>query len=386
MNAAPPRHDRLTACRETARAEMKQDHTVKEGVVMSVRPLRLPQDLIPAAEMLVKTFQYPDHPEWGVQSDEQEQLVDSIRRIRRIWPILRLFQLVSPGLRDLIRGFAWEESGGLCGLTIGQREGTTSMWYIGTVGVLPEWRGRGVARRLLVATLDMMRAKGGTRVRLGVIDGNTPAQALYRSLGFVEYGGATRYALTPSTTVDRSPLPAGYEELPLAEFDWRTRFELDKRIVPADLQEFEPIVPGRYKAPAVIRVLAPIFRFVETTRDHDVVVRRAADRVIVARAGWSVSKKGKGTNQIRVRLDPAHGDLAFYLARRALGEVLAQSPSLRVETFLPAWMPDAAREVESLGFVRRTSHKSMGMKLQLLVSEPRGVERTGCRAGRIPLP
>ena len=155
-------------------------------------------------------------------------------------------------------------------------------------------------------------------------------------------------------------MPVGYHEAPLAAFDWRTRYEMDKRIVPASLQEFEPIIPGRYRTPWLLRVLSPIF---ETSRDRDVVVRRARDQVIVGRAGWSISKKGRGTNQVRVRLDPAHADLAPYLVRRALHEVLAKSPSLRVETFLPAWMPAAADEVEKLGFVRRTSHKSLGMKL-----------------------
>ena len=330
---------------------------------MPARPLKLPEDLIPAADMLVRTFQYPDHPEWGVQSDEQEQLVDSIRRIRRVWPLVGALALVSPGLRDLIRGFAWEEEEAICGLVIGNREGTTSMWYVGTVGVLPEFRGRGIARELVQATLDMMRKKGATRVRLGVIDGNTPAQSLYRSLGFVEYGGATRYALTPAGRVECPPLPAGFSELPLKEFDWSTRYELDRRIVPPSLQEYEPIVAGRYKPPFVIRALAPLFRFTETTRDRDVVVRRTSDQAVVGRAGWSVSKKGKGTNQIRVRLDPACGSLAPYLVRRALSEVLAKSPTLRVETFLPSWMPEVAREAEALGFVRRTSHKSMGMQL-----------------------
>jgi len=315
------------------------------------------------ADTLVRTFQYPDHPEWGVQSDEQEQLVDGIRRIRRIWPMVRFLQPISPGLRDILRGFVWEEDGAVRGVTIAQREGTTPTWYIGTVGVLPECRRRGVARQLLRATLDMMRTRNGTRVRLGVIDGNTPAQSLYRSLGFVEYGGGTRYALTPTGSVDGAPLPAGFEELPLGEFDWRTRYELDRRIVPARLQEFEPIVAGRYKTPAAIRVLAPLFRFAETTRDRDVVVRRAADHEVVGRAGWSISKRGKGTNQIRVRLDPGHPELSPYLVRRALAEVLARSPSLRVEMLLPDWMPAVRREVEALGFVFRTSNKSMGMRL-----------------------
>jgi ribosomal protein S18 acetylase RimI-like enzyme len=330
---------------------------------MPMRPIALPEDLLPAADMLMKTFQYPDHPEWGIESDEQEQLVGMIRRMRKMWPVVHLVQLFSPALRDFMRGFVWEESEAIVGMTMAQREGTTSMWYIGTVGVLPEFRGRGIARQLVRATLGMMRERGATRVRLGVIDGNTPAQTLYGSLGLSAYGGSTRHALTPSAPVDRLTLPPGFVEDQLREFDWRTRYELDKRIVPVDLQEFEPIVSGRYRTPWLVRALAPLFRFAESSRDRDIIVRHARDQVVVGRAGWSVSKKGKGTNSIRVRLDPAHADLAPYLVRRALAEVPAKSPALRVDLFVPTWMLEVAHEAETLGFVKRTSNKMMGMKL-----------------------
>jgi hypothetical protein len=49
--------------------------------------------------------------------------------------------------------------------------------------------------------------------------------------------------------------------------------------------------------------------------------------------------------------------------RRALSEVLAKSPALRVDLFVPTWMPEVAHEAEALGFVKRTSNKMMGMKL-----------------------
>jgi ribosomal protein S18 acetylase RimI-like enzyme len=330
---------------------------------MPIRPLRLPQDLLPAADMLMKTFQYPDHPEWGIESDEQEQLVGMIRRMRKMWPVVRLVQLFSPALRDFMRGFVWEEGEAIVGMTMAQREGTTSMWYIGTVGVLPEFRGRGIARQLVQATLGMMRERGATRVRLGVIDGNTPAQTLYSSLGLSAYGGSTRYALTPSAPVDRLALPPGFVENQLREFDWRTRCDLDQRIVPADLQEFEPIISARYKTPLPLRMLAIPLRFIENSRDTDVVLRRSSDGLVVARAGWSTVKRGKGMNTIRVRLDPACSELAPYLVRKALGAVLEKSPNLRVELFVPTWMPDVATEAEALGFVRRTSNKMMGTKL-----------------------
>jgi ribosomal protein S18 acetylase RimI-like enzyme len=330
---------------------------------MPIRPLRLPQDLLPAADMLMKTFQYPDHPEWGIESDEQEQLVGMIRRMRKMWPVVRLVQLFSPALRDFMRGFVWEEGEAIVGMTMAQREGTTSMWYIGTVGVLPEFRGRGIARQLVQVTLDMMRERGATRVRLGVIDGNTPAQTLYSSLGLSAYGGSTRYALTPIAPVDRLTLPPDFVEEQLREFDWRTRYELDQRIVPTCRQAFEPIIPARYKTPLPLRMLAIPLRFIENSRDTDFVLRGAGDRVAVARVGWSIVKRGKGMNSIRVRLDPACPELAPYLVRKALGAVLEKSPDLRVDLFALDWTPSVAKEAEALGFVKRTSNKMMGMKL-----------------------
>ncbi len=330
---------------------------------MPMRPLELPRDLLPAADMLVRSFQYPEHPGWGVQSDEQQQIVESMKRMRRIWPLVRVLQRISPSLRDMVRGFVWEEDGAIVGMTIANREGLTQDWYIGTVAVLPEFRRRGLARKLVVAALDMMRAQGGARVTLGVIDGNVPAQTLYRSLGFVEYGGSTRYSLTPSGTVEAPDLPASYTASKLAEFDWRTRYELDRRIVPEELQRFEPVVPAAYRTPAIVRLLAPLFRRAQGSRTEEVVIRRAVDGISVARAAWTVSTTGKGVNTMRIRVDPAHADLSPYLVRRSLNKILGRSPQLRVVAFVQKWMPAVAHEAEALGFVPITSGKAMGMDL-----------------------
>jgi len=331
---------------------------------MPTRPLALPRDLIPVADMLVEAFQYPDHPEWGVQSDEQRQIVESLRRMGRIWPLVRVLQWISPSLRDVARGFVWEEKGTIGGLALAQREGTTPTWVISMVGVLPTYRRRGIARELVLATLEMVRSRGGTRAALAAIDGNTPAQSLYRSLGFVEFGGYTCYTLAPAGAVERPTLPPGTEETPLAEFDWQTRYELDQRIVPEALQRFEPIVPGRYRPPRLMRALAPLFRLAMGTKVRDIVIRRARDRLVVASGGWTLSRRGEGTNRIRIRLDPACPNLAPFLVRRLLHEVLAKSPRLRIELIVPSWAPAVAAVAEEAGFVRRTANKEMGIELE----------------------
>ena len=327
---------------------------------MPMRPLALPKDLAPAAEIVGRTFQYPGHPEWELDAAEYEQFADAIRRIRRIWPAIRVLQPFAPSMRDLMRGYVWEEGESLAGFVVVQRDGGTAVWQIEPLGVLPEYRRRGIARRLMTEALDMLRALGAEAVRLGVIDGNEPAQALYRSIGFTDYGGRVLFVLAPTNRGEPPTLPEGYEELPLARFDWRTRYELDRRIVPAGVKVFEAVSPGRYRVPLLMRAIAPFF---SNSRDHDIVIRRTSDRVVVGRAGWSLSKSRAGTNAIRVRLDPAHGDIASYLIRRSLSALLEQDAERQVELFLPSWIPDVAHAAEDLGFERRRAHVSMGLRL-----------------------
>jgi ribosomal protein S18 acetylase RimI-like enzyme len=61
--------------------------------------------------------------------------------------------------------------------------------FIWGMYVAPEARSRGVGRKLVLAVLDEARKMPGLeRVTLAVTVGNTPAQSLYRALGFRTYG------------------------------------------------------------------------------------------------------------------------------------------------------------------------------------------------------
>jgi RimJ/RimL family protein N-acetyltransferase len=52
------------------------------------------------------------------------------------------------------------------------------------VGLLPEFRGKGIGRQLMQRTIDAAFALGMTRIELTVRENNVNAIALYKSLGF----------------------------------------------------------------------------------------------------------------------------------------------------------------------------------------------------------
>jgi RimJ/RimL family protein N-acetyltransferase len=60
------------------------------------------------------------------------------------------------------------------------------------MGLLPDYRGRGIGARLLRASIDAARAAGFERIELTVYGRNERAAALYRRAGFVHEGTRVR--------------------------------------------------------------------------------------------------------------------------------------------------------------------------------------------------
>jgi ribosomal-protein-alanine N-acetyltransferase len=65
--------------------------------------------------------------------------------------------------------------------------------HIGSIAVHPDYRRRGIGRRILLQALIEAGKKGATMATLEVRRSNLPAQAMYRQLGFSGVGVRPRY-------------------------------------------------------------------------------------------------------------------------------------------------------------------------------------------------
>src|SRR5579864_5766079 len=118
---------------------------------MPIRPMRMPQDLQTMMDVLPRAFQYPENPAWSINIDELANTTDTVRTFRRLWPILRVVQAISPQFRDMFDGVIWEEDNQAVGITnVGRMGlGNSGSWQIVNVGVLPAYRRHGIARKLV---------------------------------------------------------------------------------------------------------------------------------------------------------------------------------------------------------------------------------------------
>jgi RimJ/RimL family protein N-acetyltransferase len=76
---------------------------------------------------------------------------------------------------------------GWCDIVRVPMEGFNHTGRLG-MGLLPEYRGQGIGRRLAQAAIDAARAAGMERIELEVLASNVNAIGLYQKLGFVHEG------------------------------------------------------------------------------------------------------------------------------------------------------------------------------------------------------
>ncbi len=98
-----------------------------------------------------------------------------------------------------------EVSDRVVGTTMISRDGRVA--YISAVIVHPNYRRRGIARRLLESALEYIRAKKIRRAVLHVIPTNSPAKTLYAELGFKDFERIAR--LTMNTELILRPEDVG---------------------------------------------------------------------------------------------------------------------------------------------------------------------------------
>jgi RimJ/RimL family protein N-acetyltransferase len=82
---------------------------------------------------------------------------------------------------------------GWCDIVPSKREAFRHCGTLG-MGLLADYRGRGIGTRLLRAALDTARVRGLERVELDVFEANEPAVRLYRRMGFAVEGTRVRAA------------------------------------------------------------------------------------------------------------------------------------------------------------------------------------------------
>ncbi len=327
---------------------------------MSLRPFAMPKDIDSMLEVWTVAAKYPDHPEWNMQDEEQESVLDMLRTAKKLWPIFRVLFLISPSMKDMMLGYVWEEDGKRIGTANIGRRGKSDTWMVSNVAVLPDHRRKGIARKLVEACLQLGQERGAKKIILDVIDGNLPAQQLYEKLGFVNYTGSTTLEYESATSPSELAWPSGYTISPYSASEWKPRFEMTARIAPPIVQDYEPVVESAFRPPLAALIMIPLM-----SRLTGAIARRykvlLADGKIVAVGRLDARTKKGGLNNVFVRVDPAHAEVTMPLLTQLIREIVEISPGRKIEIEIPSWQTHVMEAAQQIGFHRRYGYVRMGL-------------------------
>ncbi|MDZ4767361.1 MAG: GNAT family N-acetyltransferase [Chloroflexota bacterium] len=205
-----------------------------------------------------------------------------------------------------------------------------STWIIANVAVHPDYRGRGIARRLMDTSLRSIQAwTKGRRARafLQVEVDNLPARALYDSLNFV---GERTWTMWRRGSMARVPsLPHRADAPYITERrrgEWRAEYELAQQVRPAwkgGIGWLRPLHVGMFR-----RSLGTWFGDLINLRSVEHLVIRAPDTAghghpPVLATLWIDNSLGSGAIQLTLMVDPAvagvYDEALINLATRRFG-------------------------------------------------------------------
>ena len=144
---------------------------------MEIRPYR-PGDLEVIKEITVEAFS-------GVSIDEAAELVYGPIN-GRDWKWRKARHIDADVARDVEGILVVEVEGTVVGYITTWQDTEAGIGYIPNLAFVPEWRGKGLGRRLIVEALDRFRAAGLSHAKIETLAQNEVGHHLYTSIGFRE--------------------------------------------------------------------------------------------------------------------------------------------------------------------------------------------------------
>ena len=190
------------------------------------------------------------------------------------------------GRDQLVPGFVYSIDNRIVGNVSLLESKTPNRYLVANVAVHPDFRRRGIAKKMMIEVIRYIQKRGGQEIALQVETGNESAYRLYKQLGFTNKGEVRDwrmnwYALktvasTPLVSRNRPDDHGDFKLRPLRSEDARQAFVLDRTIFPNELNW-----PDAPKADYYKRGLTTWFKRFSSGANHEVWVAENKSQQIV---------------------------------------------------------------------------------------------------------
>jgi ribosomal protein S18 acetylase RimI-like enzyme len=194
------------------------------------RPVNLRTDLGAIADLIELVFE-------RTMDEGGRAAIREMRALSRLGAGLSIIAQLNEMTVGIKMGFVWIEDGKLVGnvsvypANFPAELGET--WIIANVGVHPDYQRRGIARKLMKLSLDMIATRGGQHVILQVDYDNHPAIRLYEQLDFISERAWSTWRRS-SIATPPPDLEARFFITRRRPSEWRAEYALAERLRPLE--------------------------------------------------------------------------------------------------------------------------------------------------------
>lgn len=242
-----------------------------------IRPVNLRTDLPALADLIELVFA-------PTMDDGGRAAIREMRYMSKMGVGLTVLGRLNEMMLGIKMGYVWIEDGKLIGnvsiYPANLPGGDHHTWIIANVGVHPTYQGRGIARRLMEVSLEMLRQRGARAVILQVDYNNDVAIHLYERLGFIREQAFAQWQRSSFAPMP-APVDTGVFITRRRRSEWAAELALAEHVRPnsqGGVGWLKPTVPALFRR-TWRESLNDILKMASTER---LIVRSEDEREIVA--------------------------------------------------------------------------------------------------------
>lgn len=265
--------------------------------------------------------------ELAFTEEYQRREVDIVRRISKIesvYPLVRLLSLFPNPYQHVFTVHVAEQDQRIGAMAqMSPRNQQQTRWHVDNIAVHPDFRGQGMAQKLLLDVFEYYAARGAQRFTLEVDTENAPAIKLYEKLGFRRFSTLYYHKLTAKKLahyrdLDSLTLPPGLRERRAG--DTQAIWELYQNAIPPYIRVVEDRQPSDFALTPMQQGAEWLKKSLKRSEALHWVVEDPQRKCLAASLDLYAQLRTL-PHVVQLTLNPGYGDLAEPLLRFALNQL-----------------------------------------------------------------
>ncbi len=282
------------------KVEMNPQTRKFENEEFTLRPLNLKQDF----EELIPFYDEIFEKELSAKGASVRAMLSEMKAFI---PFFRFLGFFSKNYRHALDGFVYENSERKIVSTVNIGY-SGNFWEIAMVATHPDYRRRGLAKKLIFESLDHAKKHNAEMCVLEVLEENEPAYKLYRNLGFQHFDTQAKLKLESGklSSLSQQELPTVYT-IKTRKRDKQTginMFELEERATPQSVLDYSPINKIKYQKPFLVRLLRPLVKLFIRMKSFSWTIHY--DDKLVGMLFVRIGKSEDSCHDLDLIVDPEH--------------------------------------------------------------------------------